>query len=929
MKTRRTWIIIAMLSLAACGGGTAEERLQRAVAYQAEGRNQAAILELRNAVQRDPELAAARLLLGQVFLEVGEAAAAVVELERAQRLGVAGDELTVTLARARVASGETRHARQVVATWSQVEPLDLSAPLVAALARAHLMLGDTAQARELLTALSEREPDAAEAWLGLARLEMVGNDPKLALRHAEEAHRLDPDVLETAMAVGELRLAAGDTQGARRAYEAAITLATGREATTVSARMGLVRALMAAGELEQARPMLTQVLRDAPNFVEANYVKGWFHLQADELTQARPYLERVLKILPEHQDSRYLLAIIAFREGRNEQAQDALTRIVTRAPADLRARLLLANVYEQQGMHHDAVRVLRAGLTATGAEPHAAYKLALGQSLMRSGNHVDGLDMLEQAAVSAPAPDAAAIRTQLALAQLATGASSEAEAELIEVTELAEGFTPSEAFLIFMLIEARRFEEAVVAAERFATQYADVAMVHNMLAAAHLANSDEDAARRAMRQALEIDPNFAPAAVNLALLEAQAGDMAPARRRLAAVLAREPDHRGATIAMADLAYAQGDLDSTRRFVRDAWLAHRDDPELSLRLADLLARQGEPDRALEVLTGLGRDADVADEVLTARVRIGRQAGRVNEPVAALETLLLRHPADEEALLALARTLAGDRQTERAQDMIEQHLRDRDAAQTPLLILHAELLLHHQSFAAAETVLRVISQRDDAGAAAPLLQGDLALRRGQAEPAIQHYGEAHGLQPSQSTLRRLQAARAAAGRPEDGISDLSAWTEDHPDDRQIRTLLAELHLSRGEFEQAIAHYEALLAQDHQTPTLLNNLAWLYGKTDHPDAVATARRAHQLAPDRAPVQDTLGWLLLQEGHVEEALALLQQAAANSPEDPEIQYHLAVALNRSGERSAARRLLEPLLDARFDSATDARELFEQLGSL
>ena len=927
MSYFRICAVAATLLLAACAGGTPEERLQRAIGYQSDGRNQAAILELRSALQQDPEMAEARLLLGELFLEIGDASAAVVELERAERLGVTHRELSLTLAQARVASGETRHARRVLATLGQIEANELSAPLTTVLGRAHLSLGEIERARELLTASAAREPLLAQAWLGLARLEMVEGNQVSALRHAEEAFRLDPDILEAAMTLGALRLATGDAARAGEVFEAATALAARRQATTAYARMGSARALMATNDYTQARLILAQVLRDSPTFAEANYLQAWAHMHAEEYAQAKPHLERVLQELPDHQDSRYLLALIAFREDRNDQARDALARIVARTPGDRRARLLLAEVHARQGMHDEAVRVLRAGLLEDGSEPDAAFKLALGQSLMRSGKREEGVAMLAQAAEAAP--EAADIRTQLALAQLASGASSAAEAELRAVAELSEGFAPPDLLLIFMLIEAGRFDEALDTAERLTRRYPDDATAFNVLGAAHLANGDADAARRATRRALELDADFAPAAVNLALLEAQAGDMATARHLLAAVLARHPGHRSATIALADLAHAQGDLESTRRAVDDAWSADQGNVELSLRLANLLSREGEHDRALEVLAGLGSHADVADAVLTARVVAGRRAERLEESIAALETLLLRHPKDEGVLLALAQTLLDHQQIEPARELLADHLRDPGATGTPLLLLHAQLLLHHESWTAAEAVLNVLSQRDDAKAASEMLQGDLAFRRGRAETAILHYQTVHGLQPSQAALRRLQAARRAAGRPELGRSELTAWVAEHPDDNHIRTMLAELHLGLGEFEQSIQHYEVLTQRAPDNPALLNNLAWLYGRTGHAGALDTARRAHQLAPDLAPVQDTLGWLLLQQGNVEEAHELLRQAAANSPEDPDIQYHFAVALKRSGESAEARELLRSLMEQQFDSASEARQLYEQLGSL
>lgn len=714
--------LLAILSVIACGGATPEQRLQWAVAQEAAGQNRAAILELRVALQQDPGLSAARLLLGQLFLKVGNPSAAVAELETAARLGEASAELAASLALARVASGEARHAQRVLATFEQIEPSELIAPLTAALGSAYLILGQTELARERLTRLAQRDPTAAQAWLGLARLEMIEGNPPLALSHAEKAFRLDPEVLETAMTLGALREATGDLHGARQAFEDAMALAASREASTVFARTGLVRVLLSDNDFAQAGPILAQVLREYPTWVEANYLQAWSLLKSGEDPQAKPYLERVLQARPDHQDSRYLLALIAFREGRHEQAQDALQRIVARAPADLRARLLLAQVHAQKGMHDDAVRVLRAGLNREGYEPEAAFTLALGQSLMRSGKHEEGLAMLARAA--AEAPEAAHIRTQFALAQLASGGSSSAEAALLEATEMAQGFGPPEMLVMFMQVEAGRFGEALASAERFTERYPDIATAYNLLGAAHLANSNVNAARRALRHALKLDASFAPAAVNLALLEAQGGELATARRLLAGVLAKEPGHRSATLAMADLAYAEGDLTSTRHYVQDAWRADRGNEGLSLRWAELLSHEGKHDLAADVLAGLGDDADVSDTVLIARVVAGRRAERIEETVAALQTLLLRHPDDERVLLALTQTLAADGQTEIAQRMLEQHSRKSGAARQPLLILKAKLPLQHQSWAKAEQVLNVLSKGDDADAETQGPRGDPA-------------------------------------------------------------------------------------------------------------------------------------------------------------------------------------------------------------
>jgi cytochrome c-type biogenesis protein CcmH/NrfG len=59
-----------------------------------------AIVQLKNAVQQDPKMLAAHILLGKLLLQQGDAAAAETTFEQALRLGVDRSEIAVPMARA-------------------------------------------------------------------------------------------------------------------------------------------------------------------------------------------------------------------------------------------------------------------------------------------------------------------------------------------------------------------------------------------------------------------------------------------------------------------------------------------------------------------------------------------------------------------------------------------------------------------------------------------------------------------------------------------------------------------------------------------------------------------------------------------------------------------------------------------------------------
>ena len=80
MKRKDRWICAlavtaAVLGLGGCDlrGDTEQAHLQRAKDFKTEGKLQSSAIELQNALQKNPESAEARWLLGEVYLDLGQA----------------------------------------------------------------------------------------------------------------------------------------------------------------------------------------------------------------------------------------------------------------------------------------------------------------------------------------------------------------------------------------------------------------------------------------------------------------------------------------------------------------------------------------------------------------------------------------------------------------------------------------------------------------------------------------------------------------------------------------------------------------------------------------------------------------------------------------------------------------------------------------
>ena len=176
-------------------------------------------------------------------------------------------------------------------------------------------------------------------------------------------------------------------------------------------------------------------------------------------------------------------------------------------------------------------------------------------------------------------------------------------------------------------------------------------------------------------------------------------------------------------------------------------------------------------------------------------------------------------------------------------------------------------------------------------------------------------------------RLYNARNRAGQTTEALKELQRWV-DRKGDRVARHVLATGYISAGDHESAIRESERLLAKEDRNPVVLNNLAWLYQQKGDDRAASYAERALNQAPKSSAILDTLGWILVEKGEMPRALELLRKANTLAPEIGDIQYHMAVALHKTGRSNEARRELERLLksERRFSMQKEARSLLQQL---
>jgi tetratricopeptide (TPR) repeat protein len=256
------------------------------------------------------------------------------------------------------------------------------------------------------------------------------------------------------------------------------------------------------------------------------------------------------------------------------------------------------------------------------------------------------------------------------------------------------------------------------------------------------------------------------------------------------------------------------------------------------------------------------------------------------------------------------------------------RELDPANIQVQDALLQLDLSEHKFEAAWQIARKF-QSDQANS--PLgyeREGDILIAQGQAAQAVAAYEQALKRGQSAAGVVKLLRALHFSGNTRRADEQIGMWLNQHPQDKLVRAYAAEYYLVTGRNRNAIAQYEYLLRLEPKRADYLNNLANLYQRERDKRAQATAERALALTPDSPGVQDTLGWILVENGEVAAGLKWLKKAAAAAPRAASVRYHYAVALARSGDTLQAKKELQTLLSGQptFPEAEAARKLLATL---
>jgi len=267
---------LCVLLLASCSGESPELLIKSARDYIAKGDSSAAVIQLRNALQKAPNNAEARYLLGNILVTRRDPASAVKELRMALQLGHPAEQTLPALARALIDDGD---AKELVTEFGEktLGTAEAQAEFKTIIGNAWLSIGKPKEAEAAFNAALAAKPDYADASLGIATLR-AGN------RNFEEAKKIVEAVLARPHAPPE--------------------------ASLLQAQL-----LFADGQPDAARAVLEKLVQAKPEYLQARYRLAALQIARGDLDQASAQVAAIRKVSKQDGRAYYFEALIASGRG--------------------------------------------------------------------------------------------------------------------------------------------------------------------------------------------------------------------------------------------------------------------------------------------------------------------------------------------------------------------------------------------------------------------------------------------------------------------------------------------------------------------------------------------------------------------------------------------------------------------------------------
>lgn len=867
----------------------------------------AAIIQLRNAIKYDKNNLSAYILLSQIYLDRYDGISAERVLNRAMEQGVDPKYLSKPLAQAYMQQFKFRELIEKINLNGL--PKELRSELTLLKARAYLGMNQIEKATDIVNDLLLNEPDNTLAKIEHAVIRSTYdiNQAKYDLSSLPQEAELIADYWFVS---SEINRQENRPDQAIKDLDRALKI----QPTNVLYLQTRASLLLDTNRLEESLGDIKSLRSTFPEDLRSLMLEALYYHKTENNEQKQTALNSAYKLIEKLnflklQDDIYNLMLIAniYQLGGSlDEAENLLKRYLELKKQDLKAYHLLASIQLAKNQPSLAKLTLEKGLKV---QNNLSLLMLLAEAEMKQNNFNAAADIFSK--IAQANPTIANIKQRLAFAKLAEGNQEDAIKLLKElITENKENIN-NKLLLAKIYLGVSEFAQTINLCKEIIAKNPELIAPYHLLGNAYLAINNLDEAKRVLSISLQISPDFVPSLFNLASIDIKENDTESGIKKLHQILKIDPANDLAMNQLANIYSIQGNTIQEVEW-REKALHIRPDIDSGLRLIELYHLNNQTFHAEQTLRTLLHLNPENLKLLAAQAHLSLKASNPEKAKStynlmariALETNSIQ---DVLNIVKLQRT-AGD--TVGASKTLQKAL-----SSTPndirLIAASAEIDISKNNYREALKKADQIIKLDPDSPLGYLLAGDSESLLENPKSAIKWYSRGIKQAPSYEPLALAYYRGLKTNENQTKATEfLENWlTQYQQYSFNALQALAAGYANLGQFKQSIDINEKLLQSSPDNPAILNNLALLYLETNDSRALSFAEKAYQAQPDSYPILDTLGWILTQTGKPEKGIAYLRNASARSFNSPDIQYHYAVALSMTGDKKQAADILRKLI--------------------
>ncbi len=632
----------------------------------------------------------------------------------------------------------------------------------------------------------------------------------------------------------------------------------------------------------------------------------------------------------------FLLAEAYAAKKERKTAISTLTEVLGKSPDSAKAHHALGNLYQADNKADEAAKAYEAALKADATHIISAVELAAVELLLRKDAQ-KGLEATERALDEKAQPqmgpsELARARTLKGIALFQLFKLKEAEQELRASLEKDSSSLFIKGYLARVLYAQRQFTEvlpfyeALIKAEPENIEYADGyittlvtlgkmedaqkaveqtgkrfpgnARIEYLYGRIDEARDSNTSAEDHYKRAIKADAELVDAYVHLGRLHLRLRRIPQAREQFELAAAKAPEHAGVRTGLGELALAEGNIPlAQEEFDRAVGLdpnlaeAHLGQSRLALLSGDLEKARKEVDTALEL------DSHTLKDGRLQRGTVMWRQGQLDEAITELELAKKQEPRS----VAIPMTLG-------AVQLAKGNLKEAEA--NLLLALKGEP-------SNPETNYYMAQVKAKAGEFTQALENmKTAVERAPA-PRRAEYRFTYG------TLFR------DAKQPLDAIDQWKQAVALAPQMVEAQEAIGQAHLERGEFDPAIAAFQAALKADPKRTRVLASIGDAhFNATRWREATRFYEQALKADPSLTGVYYKLGRAWSELNQYSKAIDWLAKATAATPDNGDAWHDLGYAYKEKGKKKEAVKAFQEYL-TRKPQAENRKEIEDEISFL